>query len=129
MKKYLLVILTILYIGVSSGIILNIHHCMGKIVEVELWQNDTCPSCKEKKQAGHCCSTETQLVKMTVYQDINQVPAIYYTPVTLSLLFNMNALQILSEASESGIPYPYYNTPPDECSGTERCIINCSFLI
>lgn len=129
MKKYLLVILTILYIGVSSGIILNIHHCMGKIVEVELWQNDICSSCKEKKQAGHCCSTETQLVKMTVDQDIHQVPAIDYTPIALSLLFNMNALQILFEASESDILYPYYNTPPDECSGTERCILNCSFLI
>ena len=129
MKKYLLVILTILYVGVASGIILNIHHCMGKIVEVELWQNDTCPSCKEKKQAGHCCSTETQLVKMTVDQDIHQVPVIDYTPVALSLLFNMHNLLILSEADESGISYPYYTTPPDECSGTERCILNCSFLI
>ena len=129
MKKYLLVILTILYIGVSSGIILNIHHCMGKIVEVELWQNDTCPSCKEKKQPDHCCSTKTQLIKMTVDQDIYQVPAIDYTPVTLSLLFNKPDLLVLSEASESGLPHPYYNTPPDECNGTERCILNCSFLI
>ena len=98
MKKYLLVILTFLYLGVSSGIILNIHHCMGKIVEVDLWQNDICPSCKEKKQTHHCCSTDTQLVKMTVDQNIDQIPVIDYTPVALSLLFDINDLLVLSEA-------------------------------
>lgn len=129
MKKYLLVILMFLYLGVSSGIILNIHHCMGKIVEVDLWQNEMCPSCKEKKQTHHCCSTDTQLVKMTVDQNIDQIPVIDYTPVALSLLFDINDLLVLSEADGSTLFNPFYNTPPDECSGAELCIRNCSFLI
>ena len=126
MKKYLLVLLTILYIGVSSGIALNIHHC--KLVEVYLWLNDTCPSCKEKKQSNHCCSTETQLVKMTVDQNVDQIPVIDYTPVALSLLFDIRELLVLSETVKTTVSESYFNTPP-ECSGAELCIRNCSFLI
>ena len=128
MKKYLLVLLTILYIGVSSGIALNIHHCMGKLVEVDLWLKDTCPSCKEKKQSNHCCSTETQLVKMTVDQNVDQIPVINYTPVALSLLFDIRELLVLSETVKTTVSESYFNTPP-ECSGAELCIRNCSFLI
>ncbi|MCL3851759.1 MULTISPECIES: hypothetical protein [Parabacteroides] len=128
MKKYILVILTILYIGVSSGIALNIHHCMGKLVEVDLWLTDICPSCKEKQQSHHCCSTETQLIKMTVDQNVNQMPTFDYTPVTLSLLFNIRELLVLSETDESISSFSFFKSPP-ECSGAELCIRNCSFLI
>ena len=85
---------------------------MGKIVEVDLWQNDICPSCKEKKKTHHCCSTDTQLVKMTADQNIDQIPVIDYTPVALSLLFDINDLLVLSEADGSTLFNPFYNTPP-----------------
>lgn len=113
MKKYLLVILTILYVGVSSGIALNIHHCMGKLVEVDLWLTDICPSCKEKKQSPHCCSTETQLIKMTVDQNVNQVPTFDYTPVTLSLLFDIREFLVLSVQMNRFRPFPFLNPHPN----------------
>ena len=55
-----------------------------------------------------------------------------YRPDTgdrLSLLFDINDLLVLSETDGSTLFNPFYNTPPDECSGTELCIRNCSFLI
>lgn len=84
---------------------------------------------QEKKQTHHCCSTDMQLVKMTVDQNIDQIPVIDYTPVALSLLFDINDLLVLSETDGSTLFNPFYNTLPDECSGAELCIRNCSFLI
>gem|GEM_PF-4498858 len=64
MKRFLIVIFALLYIGLSSGITLTIHHCMGKLVEVGIWQDETCNTCGAKHAHKSCCSTETQFIKM-----------------------------------------------------------------
>ena len=65
MRRFLLFILAVLYLGVSSGFALNYHYCMGKLAEVSLQYLDTCPSCGEAGTSHKCCSTETEYVKLS----------------------------------------------------------------
>ena len=50
MKKIAVAILAFLYFGVSSGVAMQIHYCMGKKAGVELYGevNDKCGKCGMK---------------------------------------------------------------------------------
>lgn len=129
-KRFLTVIFILLYVSASTGITLNLHRCMGKLVEIEIWQNETCASCGAQKQmqTHNCCSTESQLVKISSDQLVDQIQILKQAPVLIALLFNVHDLYILSETNRTTIPGFYYNPPP-ECSGTELLIQNCTLLI
>jgi hypothetical protein len=62
MKKFLALILAIIYITVSTGFIVNVHYCMGKVSSIKLEQ--TAKKCCCKKQHKNCCKTEQKLVKL-----------------------------------------------------------------
>ena len=128
MKRFLIVIFALLYIGLSSGITLTIHHCMGKLVEVGIWQDETCNTCGAKHAHTSCCSTETQFIKISDDQNVDQLQVIKYVPMAIALLFDLRDLYNLPETEqEANIPV-HSNTPP-EWSGTDRLIHHCTFLI
>jgi len=65
MKKFLVTILAIVYLGVSSGVAMTIHYCMGKVSSVELLKHkDNCSKCGMKSGSG-CCTDEFKIVKLT----------------------------------------------------------------
>lgn len=67
MKKAVIAILAILYVTVASGVVVNVHYCMGKIASVEYGydNHDKCGNCgmAAAKKNG-CCHTEYKLVKV-----------------------------------------------------------------
>ena len=128
MKRFLIVIFALLYIGLSSGITLTILHCMGKLVEVGIWQDETCNTFGAKHAHKSCCSTETQFIKISDDQNVDQLQVIKYVPMAIALLFDLRDLYNLPETEqEANIPV-HSNTPP-EWSGTDRLIHHCTFLI
>lgn len=128
MKKFLLVILTLLYIGVSSGIALNLHYCMGKLADIKLGQTGTCASCGKQNQPSDCCSTETQLIKLSVDQNVHLMSATDLTPVTIELLSGL-----FYEFSASDVPNdisPFVtNESPHGWTTLPLFIHHCTFLI
>lgn len=71
MKKYLLSILSFLYLAASTGATVNLHYCMGKLVDKGLWQNQneqsTCGKCgmnKAEKAGSDCCKDEHKQLKI-----------------------------------------------------------------
>ncbi len=65
MKKLLVAILAIVYLGVSSGVAMTIHYCMGKVSSVELvTHSDKCGKCGMKSNGG-CCKDEFKIVKLS----------------------------------------------------------------
>jgi len=66
MKKSAVAILAFLYLTISSGMVLNIHYCMGKVSKVELdnFSKAVC-KCGSGKKAMSCCKDEIKLVKLT----------------------------------------------------------------
>lgn len=130
MKRFLLIILTILYIGVSSGITLTLHHCMGKLVDIEWGQDASCEQCGSKKQTHACCSTETRLIKLGNDQNTSPLHDFKYVPVAIALLFDLRDYYFysLSETNQILSPGFRYEDPP-EYSGAELLIRNCTLLI
>ncbi|MBS4043901.1 MAG: hypothetical protein KGZ59_08820 [Chitinophagaceae bacterium] len=63
MKKALAFILSIIYFTISTGFIVNVHYCMGKIDSVNIEQSSKKCCCKKKHKK--CCNTQKQLVKVS----------------------------------------------------------------
>ncbi len=103
------------YLTVSSGLAMNIHYCMGKISSVtfghEADHNDgSCSKCGMSKTENHCCTDETQFVKLTDDQQVLQKSTFaFFTSVEVpysdvSLNESMQGL--------SAEPYTSYFSPP-----------------
>jgi hypothetical protein len=72
MKKAIIVLLAILYVTVASGVVVNVHYCMGRIASVEYGydDHDVCGKCGMSDQKKGCCHTEYKLIKL---QDEHQL--------------------------------------------------------
>ena len=70
MKKLVITILAIFYLGVSSGASLHVHHCMGELVEWGFSDNSVdddgkCSNCGMKQGNSElCCKTQKQEFKL-----------------------------------------------------------------
>jgi hypothetical protein len=71
MKKTVTLILALLYLGITTGVVANIHYCMGNVAFVDYGfdKGDVCGKCGMKKESG-CCHTDHKIVKV---QDAHQL--------------------------------------------------------
>lgn len=107
--------MAIFYLTVSSGLAMNIHYCMGKISSVtfghEADHNDgSCSKCGMSKTENHCCTDETQFVKLTDDQQVLQKSTFaFFTSVEVSY-----SDVSLNESMQglSAEPYTSYFSPP-----------------
>jgi hypothetical protein len=127
MKKIIVAILAFLYLGVSSGIAMEIHYCMGKKAGVDLYGkgNDKCQKCgmKEKKD---CCNDEHKFYKLNdshknVSNDLNFETPVLAIANTLTL-FNF---LLKDQPAEEKIN----NHSPPLYSGPSACVLNCIFRL
>lgn len=125
MKQAVAFILAFLYLGLTSGLSVNIHYCMGKISEVkfESVSETACDNCGKEKM--NCCGHIYQLVKVNDEHqtvDNNELKA----PVTATESFSdLHAMILKAETPTSSAahsPIPLYS-PPD------INVLNCVFRI
>jgi len=127
MKRFTVAILAILYFTVSSGMVMTVHYCMGKVssVKVDLMAGKTCNTCGSKETKG-CCKTEYKVFKI---EDNHKAAYAHYTvnapvqdlPVATGL-FNTPFYQ-LSE------PVAYNSHSPPLLSKQDTYLRNCVFRI
>ena len=112
MKRTILGILSLIYITVASGVVINIHYCMGRIAEVGYAYNasDKCDKCGMKNKEG-CCHSEFKIVKLNddqqqVKTDISSgqslVALLHYTSSILQPLQGFEKMEAI-----------HHYTPPD----------------
>jgi hypothetical protein len=84
MKKFLILLLALIYFTVSSGMVMNIHYCMGKVssVKVGILFNKNCRNCKGNDHKG-CCRTETRLIKIADNQQVAHADYSFSVPVKI----------------------------------------------
>jgi hypothetical protein len=117
MKKILLTILTIFYLGTSSGASVHFHYCMGKLVSWGLAKEtaEICDFCGMQKSASKkksCCKDIEQKAKVEKSQKAGQ---------TIYKFDHLSAVIILPELyTEYQAPIPVKitrealsNAPPD----------------
>ncbi|MES2849695.1 MAG: hypothetical protein V4685_11610 [Bacteroidota bacterium] len=128
MKKFIVAILAFLYLGVSSGIAMEIHYCMGKKAGVELFgnDNDKCGKCGMKEKKGGCCSDEHKFYKLNDSHKNVSNDVSFETPVAI-LINRFPVFDFLLAATP--VEGKVNNHSPPIYSGPSACILNCIFRI
>jgi hypothetical protein len=128
MKKIIVTILAFLYLGVSSGIAMEIHYCMGKKAGVELFgnDNDKCGKCGMTEKKSGCCNDEHKFYKLNDSHKNVSNDLSFETPV--SLLENTFPVYQFHFTSDS-LTSKLKNHSPPVYTGPSACILNCVFRL
>jgi hypothetical protein len=115
MKKILAISLAFMYLAVSSGLVLQIHYCMGKAIgsTIQFAETDThkCGNCGMQNAKNKCCHDEVKIIKL---QDLHkQVTADYQlqAPVILQQEFNFINPVLHFNTDAAGVSN---HSPPDD---------------
>jgi len=128
MKKVIITILAFIYLGVSSGIAMEIHYCMGKKAGVEFYSNDNdkCGKCGMKEKKGGCCNDEHKFYKLNDSHKNVSNHLSFETPV---VLIENNYPAYHSFPISEAVSANFNNHSPPEYSGPPTCILNCIFRL
>ncbi|MBC7850142.1 MAG: hypothetical protein H7Y31_10425 [Chitinophagaceae bacterium] len=126
MKKITVTILSVLYMTIACGVMVNVHYCMGSLSSVEYGhgEEETCGKCGMKEKKG-CCETEYKFVKLDGDHQLAKISIDFFQAPALlpSLLTDFSATPgLLSYLSLQ------YHSPPDP-RVNEVYLHNCVFRI
>ncbi len=103
------------YLTVSSGMVMNVHYCMGKFSSVtfghEQDHNDgACDKCGMVKTENHCCKDEVTKVKLS---DSHQFSSFAFELAGVSAILPEKTI-VLSDPEQgvSPVPLNVYTSPP-----------------
>jgi hypothetical protein len=128
MKKFIVAILAFLYLGVSSGIAMEVHYCMGKKAGVELFGNgnDKCGKCGMTEKKGGCCNDEHKFYKLNDSHKNVSNDLSFETP----FIFISNPLPVFHFLlASTPVENTINNHSPPLYNGPSACILNCVFRI
>jgi hypothetical protein len=128
MKRSAVAILALIYFAISSGVVVNIHYCMGKMSSAKLqaWAPKSCGCGKKMESKKGCCKTELKVVKLEDAQKASYANFTIHAPVT-PLFTELSLLQTPSYTAQD-ISYPQEHSPPD-ISKQDTYLRNCVFRI
>ena len=97
MKKIVVFILAILYFITTSGVIINMHYCMGELAELGLPQSkdEECSICgMRESESNGCCKNEQQFLK--IYKEQITSNVYYQLPKFTSDALIHNSFELTS---------------------------------
>jgi hypothetical protein len=127
MKKFFLGILSFVYITVASGIVVNIHYCMGRLSAVDYGynSNDKCGKCGMENKKG-CCHNESKFVKLADDQQVAKANiAIAQVPSEINSFYV--DLSQPAQGLEKIIALQYHSPPDKQLNSVY--LLNCVFRI
>lgn len=115
-----------MYLGISSGVVVNLHYCMGDLSSVNYGfeKDEACGKCGMKEKKG-CCTTEYKLVKL---QDEHQLAKTSIEFVQLDVAIPENELILSSFVDKLSHLSLAYHSPPDR-QFNSIYLHNCVFRI
>lgn len=111
-KKATVAILALLYIITTSGVVVNVHYCMGAVSSVTYSHNEDerCGKCGMKAKTG-CCHSELKVVKLDdVHQQTVKAKEATDFVAALPLVYFQAADANYSSRRDFNISY---HSPPD----------------
>jgi hypothetical protein len=128
MKKAFIAILAFLYITITSGIVVNVHYCMGRVASVEYGydDHDVCGKCGMASKKKGCCHTEYKLVKL---QDAHQQAKVQvaFMQLPAEAPVQTTNFQVPLSGMDQYLSLQYHS-PPDQRLNTVY-LTNCVFRI
>lgn len=134
MKKFLLIIFSLLYMLISVGFINYNVYCQDKLMKTSLIINnqscDQCPNCTQKKckKDGGCCKHLKEHIQLKVDQNYT-THHVDITPHQVAILDIFLSGYIIPELNTiRKETYPVTNAPPLGVQNPIH-ILNCTYLI
>jgi hypothetical protein len=129
MKKLIVTILALVYLGTSTGATVSMHYCMGKLVKWTLGhsQQNKCDNCgMEKKNAKGCCKDEYKQLKAEKDQKAAEsVQLMQLASIAIPIFFvEIPSVGFTSLTEEN----PFSHAPP-RSNEVAAYIRNCVFRI
>lgn len=132
MKKFIVAILALLYIGTSTGATIHMHYCMDKLADWGIGKNDskTCGKCgmeKSNEKNNGCCKDEHKFIKSVTDQKTVEPDFQFIQLIAVALplsFFEIQPINISYVIEENPISHP-----PPRYIGVAVYIRNCVFLI
>jgi hypothetical protein len=126
MKNVLISMIAVFYLAVTSGVVLNIHYCMGRISSVTFnhdkdHEDGACGKCGMNKTEHHCCGDVVKMVKLS---DSHQASNFSFELVSISALLP-NHETVLHQPEQGVSPAPstdYFSPPPKTLNKVYRDI-------
>ena len=129
MKKIFVIFFTLIYLGFSSGLVLEIHHCLGTVADFSLGKDhseSTCGKCGMEKGDNGCCRDELKFVKL---QDSHKlVQADFSLPVPV-VLISITYYLFYQDIKNLPVIDEYNIHSPPLLAGASQNIKNCVFRI
>lgn len=124
MKKTLLTIIAMFYLGISSGSTLHFHYCMGELVSwgLEKQSSERCELCgmpKTQSKGKSCCQDQQQETKVDQSQTASQhvfqfnppfqaiIPAVFFLDYAVEVPVKITR-EALSNAPPDGLKVPVF---------------------
>lgn len=128
MKKFLVSVFAVFYLGLSCGFAYNMHFCMGKFSSVDLFRtgDNKCAKCGMKNRQG-CCTSKVTVVKITDSQQPSTTGFSIHSPFTVIVHCHASATHL--QPVELSLKTIYSDTSPPPVTGAFRCILNSLFTI
>ncbi len=129
MKRFAATLLAIIYFSVSSGMVMNMHYCMGKLSSVKLavLPDATCACGKKAEKKMKCCRTEVKLVKVTDVQQKSVIADVSFPLPIAAPVAELNLLQASFYNAQINV-HPQVHAPP-LLSEQDTYLRNCVFRI
>jgi hypothetical protein len=125
-KRFLTALVAIMYFVISSGVVVNIHYCMGRVKEVK-YQTLAEKKCGCGKMAAkNCCKTSFKLVKLEDAQKAST--AFYKIEAPAAILTSAVSLYLAPMIPSADRDYVYGHSPP-LLSAQDTYLQNCVFRI
>lgn len=113
MKKAIIAILALVYITIASGVVVNVHYCMGSIASIAYGydDHDVCGKCGMSAKKKGCCHTEYKLVKLQDEHRLAQVQ-VAFPEITAVIPVQTSLFQLPPAGKDTHLARQYHS-PPD----------------
>jgi hypothetical protein len=128
MKKFVALMLAVLYITASGGVVMNVHYCMGNFssVDIDSFKSDNCDKCGIANTSSGCCHSELKVVKVNYSHKASTV--VYNLELPVADAPQQISLIDISRLLSSKIDKPVAHAPPLDIS-PDLNILHCIFRV
>ena len=130
MKKPIAAILIILYLAATSGIVINSHYCMKRLVSVNLFETKAkvCGLCgMDMHDNNGCCHDEVKVLKLV--QDQVNNPVVSFELPSLEAIPADHSDFIVTSAGTNSVQRHFQNHSPPLLSAQDTYLLNSVFRI
>ena len=128
LKRLFAVILAFFYLTIATGIMVNLHYCMGELASVDYGhaKQENCGKCGMPDNGNACCHTDSKLIKLQDDHQLSTVVFAFTQPALEPVATLWHAVAVAED--HSSLVQSAIHAPPDIYSN-HVYLVNCIFRV